>query len=60
MLNFVNVCAYSPGMNFKSLKTLKLRYPNSHDLVRIAQWTTLQRLDIKFPEHEREWHQVGL
>lgn len=45
------------GMAFKNLKLLKLRYPNSHDLVRIAQWSTLQRLDIKFTEHEREWHQ---
>lgn len=45
-------------MNFKELKLLKLRYPNSHDLVRIAQWSTLQRLDIKFAEHEKEWHLV--
>ncbi|PNH11169.1 hypothetical protein TSOC_002019 [Tetrabaena socialis] len=27
------------------------------DLVRIAMWSGIQKLDIKFPEHEREWHQ---
>lgn len=32
---------------------------HSQDLVRIAMWSGVQKLDIKFPEHEREWHQVG-
>ncbi|EFJ40685.1 hypothetical protein VOLCADRAFT_99466 [Volvox carteri f. nagariensis] len=45
------------GLEFPALKSLKLRYPNSQDLVRIAVWSGIQRLDIKFPEHEREWHQ---
>ncbi|GIL79141.1 hypothetical protein Vretifemale_8525 [Volvox reticuliferus] len=45
------------GLEFPALKSLKLRYPNSQDLVRIAMWSGIQRLDIKFPEHEREWHQ---
>ncbi|GLC38144.1 hypothetical protein PLESTB_000260500 [Pleodorina starrii] len=45
------------GLDFPALRSLKLRYPNSQDLVRIAMWSGIQRLDIKFPEHEREWHQ---
>ncbi|KXZ50146.1 hypothetical protein GPECTOR_17g782 [Gonium pectorale] len=45
------------GVDFPNLRSLKLRYPNSQDLVRIGMWTGVQKLDIKFPEHEREWHQ---
>ncbi|KAG2443363.1 hypothetical protein HXX76_001724 [Chlamydomonas incerta] len=45
------------GLDFPALRSLKLRYPNSQDLVRIAMWSGVQKLDIKFPEHEREWHQ---
>eukprot|EP00198_Chlamydomonas_reinhardtii_P003617 XP_001692953.1 predicted protein [Chlamydomonas reinhardtii] len=41
------------GLDFPALRSLKLR----QDLVRIAMWSGVQKLDIKFPEHEREWHQ---
>ncbi|MEW5317539.1 MAG: hypothetical protein WDW38_008827 [Sanguina aurantia] len=54
----------APGMNMPSglallhVTAAKLRYPNSMDLVRVAGWTSLQRLDLKFSKFETALHQV--
>lgn len=47
-----------PGLALLHVTAAKLRYPNSMDLVRVAGWTSLQRLDLKFAKLETPLHQV--